>query len=231
MRARWSVPPRPQTNDNRARWQPVRATCGASVEQDLQRRYSPEQIAGRLRREFPDDAEMRRPRRPAHRGSEMHDRKARASPPAADRRRARPNLGATAVCTTCRGLDSRRSISRRSVAPSTLVRPSCRPGSRGACVTVGAPSTASAYWPMAPSRVVMITRPLPALGQHRASSSAETTLSSTKSQCSSHTASHARARPARSTGESCATSIPRSAARSDRSATPQSSARTHATTS
>jgi IS30 family transposase len=29
------------------------------VEQDLQRRYSPEQIAGRLRREFPDDVEMR----------------------------------------------------------------------------------------------------------------------------------------------------------------------------
>jgi len=28
------------------------------VEQDLQKRYSPEQIAGRLRREFPDDAEM-----------------------------------------------------------------------------------------------------------------------------------------------------------------------------
>ncbi len=31
----------------------------AKVEQDLQRRYSPEQIAGRLRREFPDDTEMR----------------------------------------------------------------------------------------------------------------------------------------------------------------------------
>ncbi len=31
----------------------------AKVEQDLKRRYSPEQIAGRLRREFPDDAEMR----------------------------------------------------------------------------------------------------------------------------------------------------------------------------
>jgi IS30 family transposase len=31
------------------------------VEQDLQRRYSPEQIAGRLRREFPDDVEMRVP--------------------------------------------------------------------------------------------------------------------------------------------------------------------------
>jgi transposase, IS30 family len=30
----------------------------AKVEQDLTRRYSPEQIAGRLRREFPDDAEM-----------------------------------------------------------------------------------------------------------------------------------------------------------------------------
>ena len=30
----------------------------AKVEQDLKRRYSPEQIAGRLRREFPDDAEM-----------------------------------------------------------------------------------------------------------------------------------------------------------------------------
>ncbi len=30
----------------------------AMVEQDLQRRYSPEQIAGRLRREFPDDPEM-----------------------------------------------------------------------------------------------------------------------------------------------------------------------------
>ena len=29
------------------------------VEQDLQRHYSPEQIAGRLRREFPDDLEMR----------------------------------------------------------------------------------------------------------------------------------------------------------------------------
>ena len=31
----------------------------ARVEQDLARRYSPEQIAGRLRREFPDDPEMR----------------------------------------------------------------------------------------------------------------------------------------------------------------------------
>jgi IS30 family transposase len=30
----------------------------AKVEHDLKRRYSPEQIAGRLRREFPDDAEM-----------------------------------------------------------------------------------------------------------------------------------------------------------------------------
>ena len=29
------------------------------VEQDLQRRYSPEQIAGRLRQEFPQNAEMR----------------------------------------------------------------------------------------------------------------------------------------------------------------------------
>jgi transposase, IS30 family len=29
------------------------------VEEDLQRRYSPEQIAGRLRRQFPDDAQMR----------------------------------------------------------------------------------------------------------------------------------------------------------------------------
>ena len=31
----------------------------AKVEQDLHKRYSPEQIAGRLRREFPDDAQMR----------------------------------------------------------------------------------------------------------------------------------------------------------------------------
>jgi IS30 family transposase len=31
----------------------------AKVEHDLRRRYSPEQIAGRLRREFPDDAQMR----------------------------------------------------------------------------------------------------------------------------------------------------------------------------
>ena len=30
----------------------------AKVEHDLRRRYSPEQIAGRLRREFPDDADM-----------------------------------------------------------------------------------------------------------------------------------------------------------------------------
>jgi len=30
----------------------------AKVEQDLKRRYSPEQIAGRLRREFSDDTEM-----------------------------------------------------------------------------------------------------------------------------------------------------------------------------
>jgi transposase len=38
------------------------------VEQDLQRHYSPEQIAGRLRREFPDDLEMRcRPRRSINR--------------------------------------------------------------------------------------------------------------------------------------------------------------------
>jgi len=29
------------------------------VEEDLRRRYSPEQIAGRLRRQFPDDPEMR----------------------------------------------------------------------------------------------------------------------------------------------------------------------------
>jgi IS30 family transposase len=28
------------------------------VQQDLRRRYSPQQIAGRSRREFPDDAEM-----------------------------------------------------------------------------------------------------------------------------------------------------------------------------
>jgi len=31
----------------------------AKVEEDLQRRYSPEQIVGRLRRQFPDDPEMR----------------------------------------------------------------------------------------------------------------------------------------------------------------------------
>ena len=31
----------------------------AKVEEDLRRRYSPEQIAGRLRRQFPDDPEMR----------------------------------------------------------------------------------------------------------------------------------------------------------------------------
>ena len=30
----------------------------AKVEQDLKLRYSPEQIAGRLRREFPDNTEM-----------------------------------------------------------------------------------------------------------------------------------------------------------------------------
>ncbi len=37
----------------------VNLVLRAKVEQDLQKRYSPEQIAGRLRREFPDDAEMR----------------------------------------------------------------------------------------------------------------------------------------------------------------------------
>ena len=36
----------------------VNLVLRAKVEQDLRRRYSPEQIAGRLRREFPDDAEM-----------------------------------------------------------------------------------------------------------------------------------------------------------------------------
>ena len=36
----------------------VNLVLRAKVEQDLKRRYSPEQIAGRLRREFPDDAEM-----------------------------------------------------------------------------------------------------------------------------------------------------------------------------
>jgi len=37
----------------------VNLVLRAKVEQDLHKRYSPEQIAGRLRREFPDDAEMR----------------------------------------------------------------------------------------------------------------------------------------------------------------------------
>lgn len=37
----------------------VNLALRAKVEQDLKKRYSPEQIAGRLRREFPDDAEMR----------------------------------------------------------------------------------------------------------------------------------------------------------------------------
>ena len=37
----------------------VNLVLRAKVEQDLQKRYSPEQIAGRLRREFPDDAKMR----------------------------------------------------------------------------------------------------------------------------------------------------------------------------
>jgi transposase, IS30 family len=36
----------------------VNLALRAKVEHDLERRYSPEQIAGRLRREFPDDAEM-----------------------------------------------------------------------------------------------------------------------------------------------------------------------------
>ena len=36
----------------------VNLVLRAKVEQDLKRRYSPQQIAGRLRREFPDDAEM-----------------------------------------------------------------------------------------------------------------------------------------------------------------------------
>jgi IS30 family transposase len=36
----------------------VNLVLRAKVEQDLKRRYSPEQIAGRLRREFPHDAEM-----------------------------------------------------------------------------------------------------------------------------------------------------------------------------
>ena len=36
----------------------VNLVLRAKVEHDLQLRYSPEQIAGRLRREFPDDAEM-----------------------------------------------------------------------------------------------------------------------------------------------------------------------------
>jgi IS30 family transposase len=36
----------------------VNLVLRAKVEQDLERRYSPQQIAGRLRREFPDDAEM-----------------------------------------------------------------------------------------------------------------------------------------------------------------------------
>jgi transposase, IS30 family len=32
--------------------------CRERVQDDLLRRYSPEQIAGRLRRQFPDDPEM-----------------------------------------------------------------------------------------------------------------------------------------------------------------------------
>ena len=36
----------------------VNLVLRAKVEHDLELRYSPEQIAGRLRREFPDDAEM-----------------------------------------------------------------------------------------------------------------------------------------------------------------------------
>ena len=32
---------------------------GAVLEQDLDKKYSPEQITGRLRLQFPDDAEMR----------------------------------------------------------------------------------------------------------------------------------------------------------------------------
>jgi transposase, IS30 family len=42
----------------------------AKVEEDLRRRYSPEQIAGRLRRQFPDDPEMRvSPRRSTNRST------------------------------------------------------------------------------------------------------------------------------------------------------------------
>jgi IS30 family transposase len=37
----------------------VNLVLRGKVQQDLQKRYSPEQIAGRLRREFPDNAEMR----------------------------------------------------------------------------------------------------------------------------------------------------------------------------
>ena len=42
----------------------------AKVEQDLAKKYSPEQIAGRLRREFPDDPEMQvSPRRSTSRST------------------------------------------------------------------------------------------------------------------------------------------------------------------
>jgi IS30 family transposase len=37
----------------------VNAELRAKVEKDLQKKYSPEQIAGRLKREFPDREEMR----------------------------------------------------------------------------------------------------------------------------------------------------------------------------